>query len=163
MSIDAVIKQATKRGLPVSEVDERTLYVGARPCQVISSKWFCSGSAEHPAMTMYLPRIEFADFLLYVPGGTEDVYVIPRGMMAYDTSWSEPALKPYLQAWSLLENKTPKWFERNFIAISPLLQRVIDQAKERGLTFELVPNKRSKTRIDYRSVSQRRIIIYVKH
>jgi hypothetical protein len=66
---------------------------GFKPCRVMPARWFAD--VDHPqckALTLYIPRTKFVDFLLYVPRGTEEVYVIPRGLLEYNTTWSEPKL-----------------------------------------------------------------------
>lgn len=99
MSLATVIKHAEARGLHVSRVDDRTLYVDGRPCQVIPAVWYHSFSIKNWAMSMYLPRTTFADFLLYVPRQTDDVFIIPRGLLSYDTGGALVSLQPYLHAW----------------------------------------------------------------
>src|SRR5215831_10456648 len=67
--------------------DKRTLYISGRPCQVIKTRW-CETFPGCYAMSMYMPRHGFADFLLYVPDGQDTVYVVPRGVIAHDTAWA---------------------------------------------------------------------------
>src|SRR5262249_29518640 len=131
------IKKASERNLQTTVCDRRTAYVDSRTCQAIPAKWF----ENYPgcrAMRMYMPRSEFADFLLYVPEGQDTVYVIPRGKISYDTNWSEPALEPYKEAWHLLKKMEPALFERKSEAVSKLPQRVIEEAERRGLPYELI-------------------------
>jgi hypothetical protein len=108
-------------------------------------------------MTMYMPRGGFADFLLYVPEGRDFVFVVPRGKIAHDTSWSESALEPYKEAWHLLKETTPLLFDRNVESLSGQLRKVIAEAEKRKLPYELIPSKRSVSRYDHRSCMQRRI------
>jgi hypothetical protein len=111
---------------------------------------------------MYLPRTTFADFLLYVPRQTDDVFIIPRGLLSYDTGWALVSLQPYLHAWKLLKETSPQLFKRKFLPISPQLQRVIDLAKDLELDFELIHTKKGAKRAQFRLFSQRQIIIHGK-
>jgi hypothetical protein len=110
-------------------------------------------------MTLYMPRGEFADFLLYVPQGPDIVYVVPRGQIAHDTAWSESALEPYKEAWHLLKETTPLLFDRKVESFSGQLRKVIAEAEKRELPYELIPAKRRNSRWDYRRYMQRRILI----
>lgn len=99
---------------------------------------------------MYMPRNEFADFLLYVPDEPDTVYVVPRGKIEHDTAWAAAALEPYKEAWHLLKETTPALFERKIESLSSQLQRIIGEAKKRNLPYELIPLKQTKRKKDYR-------------
>jgi hypothetical protein len=138
--------------------DKWTLYVDGRPCQAIKSKWYESYPGCQ-AMSMYMPRNKFADFLLYVPEAQDTVYVIPRGKIAHDTAWADSALEPYKEAWHLLKETAPPLFERKTEALSQQLRRIISEAEKHNLTYELIRTKRAARRNDYRTYAQRRILI----
>jgi len=153
-----VLSKASERNLKTEVCDQRTAYIDGRPCQAIKSKWF----ENYPgcrAMTMYMPRNDFADFLIYVPDGQNIVYIVPRGKIAHDTGWSESALEPYKDAWLLLKETAPPLFERRAGVLSEQLQRVIEEAEKRSLPYELILSKRGACKKDYRTYQQRRILI----
>jgi hypothetical protein len=92
--ISVVVSKVEPLNLKVELRDKRTLYIDGRPCQAIKSKWY-ENFPGCKAMSMYMPRNQFADFLLYVPEGQDIVYVVPRGKIAHDTAWAASALEPY--------------------------------------------------------------------
>lgn len=157
-AMSVVLSKAANLSFRTEVCDERTLYIDGRPCQGIKSKWFENRQGCR-ALTIYMPRNGFADFLLYVPEGQGSVYVVPRGKIAYDTAWAESGLEPYKEAWHLLKETTPLLFERKAEALSGQLRRIIAEAKKRNLPYELIPSKRSVSRFDYRTYKQRRILI----
>jgi hypothetical protein len=108
---------------------------------------------------MYMPRNEFADFLLYAPEGEDTVYVVPRGKIAHDTSWAESALEPYKEAWHLLKETAPLLFERKVEVLSKQLRTIVAAAEKYNLRYELVRSKRAALKNDYRMYAQRRILI----
>jgi hypothetical protein len=155
--MSVVLDRAATLNLTTEIRDKRTLYIDSRPCQVIKSKWF-ENFPGCRAMTMYMPRSGFADFLLYVSDGKE-TYVVPRGEIAHDTAWSETALEPYKDAWHLLKETLPRMFERKVVSLSKQLQRVIAEAERHNLKYELIRSKKANQRGDYRTYKQRRILI----
>jgi hypothetical protein len=157
-AMSVVLAKAAELKLKTEIRDKRTLYIDRRPCQAIKSKWYENFPGCH-AMTLYMPRGEFADFLLYVPQGPDIVYVIPRGQIAHDTAWSESALEPYREAWHLLKETSAPLFERKVDALSDQLRKVIAEAEKRKLPYELIRSKRGQGRNDYREYAQRRILI----
>src|SRR6266481_7757024 len=136
--ISVVVSKVEPLNLKIELCDKRTLYIDGRPCQAIKSKWY-ENFPGCLAMTMYMPRNEFADFLLYVPEGKDTVYVVPRGKIAHDTSWAESALEPYKEAWHLLKEITPLLFERKTEALSSQLRKIIAEADKYNLGYELIP------------------------
>jgi len=157
-ALAVVLSKASERNLKTEVCDQRTAYIDGRPCQAIKSKWF----ENYPgcrAMTMYMPRNNFADFLIYVPDGHDVVYIVPRGKITHDTGWSESALEPYKDTWHLLKETAPALFERRAEALSRQLRRVIEEAEKRSLPYELIPTKRGLSRSSYRTYMQRRILI----
>jgi hypothetical protein len=100
--MSVVVSKVETLNLRIELRDKRTLYIDGRPCQAIKSKWY-ENSPGCKAMSRYMPRNDFADFLLYVPDGQDIVYVVPRGMIAHDTAWAASALEPYKDAWHLLK------------------------------------------------------------
>jgi hypothetical protein len=108
---------------------------------------------------MYMPRNDFADFLLYVPEGRDTVYVVSRGKIPYDTAWAAIALEPYKDSWQLLKESTAALFKRNLESLSKQLRRVLAEAAKRNLPCELISTKRSEQRNDYRRYAQRRILV----
>jgi hypothetical protein len=124
-ALAAVLSKASEQNLKTEVCDQRTAYIDGRLCQAIKSKWF----ENYPgcrAMTMYMPRNNFADFLIYVPDGQDLLYIIPRGTVAQNTGRSESALEAYKNAWHLLKETTPALFERRAEALSKQLRRVGD-------------------------------------
>src|SRR5215469_10366366 len=158
-AMSVVLTKVAELNLKTEVRGKRALYIDGRPCQVIKSKWY-ENSRGCQAMTMYMPRGTFADFLLYVLDGQDTVYVVPRGKIAHDTSWAEPALEPYKEAWHLLKKTSPLLFKRKVKALSGQLQKIIAEATKHNLKYELIPNKRSSRHPnDYRTYRQRRIMI----
>jgi len=157
-AMSVALSKAAERNLKTELRGQRTLYIEGRPCQAIKSKWY-ENFPGCRAMTMYMPRSEFADFLLYVPEGKDTVYIVPRGKIAHDTSWAESALEPYKEAWHLLKETAPLMFERKMEVLSKQLLRIIAEAEKRNLPYELILTKRGKQGGDYRVYAQRRILI----
>ena len=156
--MSVVVSKASEFKLKIEIRDKRTLYLDSRPCQAIKSKWY----ENYPgckALTMYMPRNAFADFLLYVPDGQDTVFVVPRGKIAHDTAWAAAALEPYKEAWHLLKETTSILFERKVESLSKQLRRVIEEAAKRNLPCELIRSKRGDRRNDYRTYAQKRILI----
>ena len=156
--ISVVVSKVEPLNLKIELCDKRTLYIDGRPCQAIKSKWY-ENFPGCKAMNMYMPRNDFADFLLYVPDGQDIVYVVPRGKIAHDTAWATSALEPYKEAWHLLKEMAPLLFERKVEALSKQLRRVIEEAAKRMLPYELIRSKRGVRKSDYRTFAQRRILI----
>jgi hypothetical protein len=157
-AMSVVLSKATELNLKTELRDQRTLYIDGRPCQAIKSKWY-ENFPGCRAMTMYMPRNEFADFLFYAPEGQDTVYVVPRGKIAHDTSWAESALEPYKEARHLLKVTAPMLFERKAEVLSRQLRKIIAEAEKSNLPYELIRTKRGKQRSDYRGYAQRRILI----
>src|ERR1700722_1357113 len=127
-----VLAKTSELGIKIELRDKRTIYLDGRPCQTIKSKWY-ENFPNCRAMSLYMPRHGFADFLLYVPEGHNSVYVVPRGKIAHDTSWAETALEPYKEAWHLLKETTPSLFERKTEALSNQLLKIIAEAEKHNL------------------------------
>jgi hypothetical protein len=163
-ALSVVLAKAAERKLKVEVSDRRSAYIDGRPCQVIRTSWFKSYPFCY-AMTIYMPRNEFADFLIYVPypgalpDGLDPVYIVPRAKIMYDSTWTEDALEPYKNAWRLLKETSPALFKRGAVVLSPQLRRVIEVANKRGLPYELIPLKGERAKRDYRNYKQRRILI----
>ena len=157
-AMSVVLSKASERNLKTELRDQRTVYIDGRPCQAIKSRWF-ENFPGCRAMSMYMPRNHFADFLLYVPEGEDLVYVVPRGKIAHDTGWAESALEPYKNAWHLLKETAAPLFERKAEPLSKQLRRVIEEAEKRNLPYELILSKRGERKNDYRAYAQRRILI----
>lgn len=152
-----ILSRASEQNLKIDIRDKRTLYLDGRPCQVIKARWF-KNFPNCKAMSMYMPRTGFADFLLYIiDQGT--VYVMPRGNVSHDTTWSELSLEPFKEAWHLLKETAPGLFERRTQGLSDQLQTVIAAAEQRNMSYELVRSKRGARTNDYRTYKQRRIVI----
>jgi hypothetical protein len=159
--MSVVLSTASELHLKIEPRDKWTVYLDGRPCQVIKSRWY-ENFSNCRAMSMYMPRNGFADFLLYVAEGQDTVYVVPRGKIAYDTSWAEPALEPYKEAWHLLKETAPQLFERKVEVLSSQLRKVIAEAEKHNLSYELISSKRGESKYDYREFKQRRILIQGK-
>jgi hypothetical protein len=157
-AMSVVLARASELGIKIELRDKRTVYLDGRPCQTIKSKWY-ENFPNCRAMCLYMPRQGFADFLLYVPEHSSTVYVVPRGKIAHDTSWAESALEPHKEAWHLLKETTPLLFERKMESLSIQLRKIIAEADNHNLSYELIPTKRSKQKNDYRTYMQRRILI----
>jgi hypothetical protein len=112
-----VLARASELEIKIELRDKRTVYLDDRPCQAIQSKWY-ENFRNCRAMSLYMPRHGFADFLLYVSSGQDAVYVVPRGMIEHDTAWAEVALEPYKEAWHLLKETSPLLFERKMESLS---------------------------------------------
>jgi len=85
---------------------------------------------------------------------TDTVYVVPRGKITHYTSWAEPALEPYKEAWHLPNEASPQLFERKAEAMSDQLQKIIAEATKHDLPYELIRSKRGVSRNDYRKYAQ---------
>jgi hypothetical protein len=160
-AMTVVLARAAELKIKIELRDKRTVYLDRRPCQAIQARWR-ENFPNCQAMSMYMPRHGFADFLLYVADAKDIVYVVPRGMIKYDTIWAEAALEPYREAWHLLKETTPTLFERKMESLSIQLRTIITEVHKRNLSHELIPTKRSEYRNDYRSLMQRRILIQNK-
>lgn len=156
--LSVILSKASELHFKIEVRDKRTVYLDGRPCQVIKAKWY-ENFPNCKAMTMYMPRNGFADFLLYVADGQDIVYVVPRGTISHDTAWSESSLEPYKEAWHLLKEADPALFERNIERISDQLRTIIAAAEHHNLSYELVQSKRGEQKNDYRTHRQRRIVI----
>jgi hypothetical protein len=159
--MSTVLARVSELGIKIELRDKRTVYLDGRPCQTIKSKWY-ENFPNCRAMSLYMPRQGFADFLLYVPEGHNTVYVVPRGKIAHDTAWAESGLEPYKEAWQLLKETTPLLFERKIEPLSIQLRKIIAEADKHNLKYELICTKRSKRKNDYRNYMQRRILIQDK-
>lgn len=157
-AMSVILARASERGIKIEPRDKRTVYLDGRPCQVIKAKWF-ENYSHCRAMSMYMPRNGFADFLLYVAEGQETVYVVPRGKIEHDTAWAESTLEPYKEAWHLLKETAPHLFERKMESLSGQLRKIIAEADKHNLPYELIRSKRGERKNDYRTFMQRRILI----
>jgi hypothetical protein len=160
-AMTVVLTKASELGIKIELRDKRTVYLDRRPCQAIQSKWH-ENFRNCRAMSLYMPRLGFADFLLYVADGQATVYVVPRGLIKYDTVWAEVALEPYKEAWHLLKETTAILFERKMESVSIQLRKIIAEADKHNLSHELVRSKRGESRNDYRTFMQRRILVQNK-
>jgi len=156
-----VLARASELGIKIELRDKRTVYLDGRPCQAIPSKWY-ENYPRCRAMSIYMPRHGFADFLLYVAEGQTIVYVVPRGKIEHDTAWAESALEPYQDAWHLLKETSPLLFERKMESVSIQLRKIIAEVGRHNLRYELVRSKRGEQKNDYRTFMQRRILIQNK-
>jgi hypothetical protein len=169
-AFETVVAEAAKRDLPVSfdsGTDERPLkylYIAGRPCQVSRTK-LAQTSPDYPhseALSIYLPRTSFADFVICVPMDIQlpDLYIIPRGKLEKDTWRTRESLEEYKNAWHLLGEASLDMMMRRNNRLSWQLQSAILSADSRGLQFELIPTVRGKKRPnDFRTFNQRRIMI----
>jgi hypothetical protein len=102
---------------------------------------------DHPqckALTLHIPRTKFVEFLQDVPRGTEEVYVIPRGLLEYNTTWSEPKMTTYRRAWHLLQGTSPELFGRRFAHLGPWVRRLISGLEARDIPYQLVRSEKGK-------------------
>jgi hypothetical protein len=157
----AALARAAELEIKIELRDKRTVYLDDRPCQAIQSKWH-ENFRNCRAMSLYMPRHGFADFLLYVADGHNTIYVVPRGVIKYDTFWAEDALEPYKEAWHLLKETTATLFERKMESLSVQLRKIIAEVQKYNLSHELIRSKRSEYRNDYRTFMQRRILVQNK-
>ena len=160
-AMTVVLSRAAELKIKIELRDKRTVYLDGRPCQAIQSKWY-ENFPHCRAMSMYMPRHGFADFLLYVADGQDTVYVVPRGGIKQDSAWAEVALEPYREAWHLLKETTTTLFERKMESLSIQLRKIIAEADRHNLSHELIRSKRSESRNDYRTFLQRHILIQNK-
>ena len=159
--MSVVLAKASELEIKIELRDKRTVYLDRRPCQAIQSRWY-ENFPNCRAMSLYMPRHGFADFLLYVATGYSSVYVVPRGVIEHDTAWAEVALEPYKEAWHLLRETTAILFERKMVSLSIQLRRIISEAGKHNLSHELIRSKRGERKNDYRTFMQRRILIQNK-
>jgi hypothetical protein len=171
--IDLVIAEATSRGLEIERLpaesgphtfDKRLLLIEGRRCQAIPSR---SGhpNAEYPHaeyFPLYLPRTDWADFLVYV-SLTENppvFYIIPRLEMSKDTGRAPGSLEPYRHAWELLQQDLPSGSsEKSFEVLNWQLQPVTKSAKDAGLVVEYIDTKKHRDAGRWPPVIKRRVII----
>jgi hypothetical protein len=155
-----VLVHAEKLGIDAEMVGTRNLFLNRRPCRVMPARWFAD--VDHPqckALTLYIPRTKFVDFLLYVLRGTEEVYVIPRGLLEYNTTWSEPKLTTYRHAWHLLQETSPELFGWRFAHLRPWLRRMISGFEARDIPYQLVRSEKGKKLTKGRIYLQRRLLV----
>lgn len=157
-AMSVVLGRASELGIKIEPCDKRTVYLDGRPCQAIKTKWY-ENFQNCRAMSLYMSRNGFADFLLYVAQEQGTVYIVPRGMIEHDTAWSESALEPYKEAWRLLKETAPVLFERKVESLSSQVRKVIAEADKHNLPYELIRSKRGEKKNDYRTFMQRRILI----
>lgn len=145
-----VIAQAKANSLSVQRVvgygkilDARLLAIEGRICQIIRTRQITHSrypKAVHAAL--YLPRTEFADFLIYVAfplTGDPRFYVVPRGVMTKDTAWSLESLEQYCDAWQVFKQPiTPDLTERRFTILNWQLQAIMNAAKDVNLEVTLM-------------------------
>jgi len=81
-AMSVVFAKASELGIKIEPHGKRTVYLDGRPCQAIKTRWY-KNFPNCRAMSLYMPRHGFADFLLYVPEGNSLVYVVPRGKIAH--------------------------------------------------------------------------------
>jgi len=169
-AFDAVVAEARSRDLLVSfadapsEVPWKYLHIAGRPCQVSRTSLYHTSQTyvEATALSIYLPRTSFADFVIYVPMNLNamDFYVVPRGALSKDTCLTIETLEKYKNAWHLLSQVSLDMMMRRNNRLSWQLQSVILAAESRGLQFELIRSAKAKRRqTNFRTYLQRRIII----
>lgn len=151
--IELAITEASSRGLRIERLpinskqhtfDRRLLLIEGRRCQVIPSR-LGHPSEEYPDaeyLSLYLPRGEWPDYLIYVLSGIESAFwIVPRGKMSKDTGRTPQSMEPYREAWDLLRqglDESPKQFE----VLNWQLEAVKASAQEAGLQIELIPTKK---------------------
>src|SRR5579872_3263911 len=137
-----VMAEAQAHGLSVQRLtgygkvlDARLLAIEGMICQIVRTRQV--PQVDYPTAAyarLYLPRTEFADFLIYVAfpsTGDPSFYVVPRGAMSKDTAWSLGSLEQYRDAWQVLKGKiAPDQTERHFTTLNWQLQAVVDSAKD---------------------------------
>jgi hypothetical protein len=148
---NAAISEAISNGLDVQRVisgrgwDGRFVLIENRPCQIIKTRYVVSNprSPKDVSVTLYLPRTEWPDFLIYVARREAtrplDFYIVPRGNLSKDTSWSPDTLEKYRKAWSLLKEKVSSHeTTRRFTILSQKLKDVMTVTKAAGLEVVLI-------------------------
>jgi hypothetical protein len=165
-TINAVMNEAKANGVSVQRLigygkvlDARLLALESRVCQVI--KTHERVDTHYPNATsvpLYLPRSEFADFLIYPvhqDGGKPAFYIIPRGVMTKDTMWSLESLEQYRDSWDVLQQRDAPT-ERHFTILNWQLKAVIEKAELANLEVTLVGRKNNRP---WPRFSQRRILV----
>jgi len=166
--VSEVITEARAIGLSVQRLsgygkilDARLLVVEGRICQIIKTRQVIDSHYPNAVYApLYLPRTEYADFLIYVafpPSGPPRFYVVPRGAMTKDTGWSLESLEQYRGAWQVFKQPvTPDQTERRFTILNWQLQVIIDAAREVALDVTLIGLKKRRT---WPTFVQRRVIV----
>jgi hypothetical protein len=149
MLIDTVIAEAKTSALRIDRVpsesrfrpsDHRRVLIEGRRCQVIPTKLRAS-NPEYPDVqyyAIYLPRTEWADFLIYVAYKEHPLllFIIPRGLLTKDTGLTPDSLLPYQNNWECLHTASDGDLARGFEELSPQLQAVVTRAKQRQLSID---------------------------
>jgi hypothetical protein len=168
--INEVMGEARANGLCVQRLtgygkvlDARLLGVEGRICQIIRTRQVIDAHYPKTAYApLYLPRNEFADFLVYVafPDSSSTpprFYVVPRGVMTKDTAWSLESLEQYRDAWQVFKQPVnPELTERHFTVLNWQLRAIIDAAKDAALDVTLIGRKRH---VRWPTFVQRRAIV----
>ena len=168
--IELLISEASSRGLRIERLpinskrhtfDRRLLLIEGRRCQVIPTK-LGHPSEEYPDaqyLSLYLPRGEWPDYLIYVLSGSESAFwIVPRVEMSKDTGRTPESMESYREAWDLLRqglDESPKQFE----VLNWQLKAVKASAQEAGLQIELIPTKKHREGRRWPPVVKRRIIV----
>jgi hypothetical protein len=155
--VELAIAEARSRGLQIERLpihskkhsfDTRLVLIEGKRCQVMPSK-LGHPNDEYPHaeyLSLYLPRDEWPDYLIYVLSGSEATFwVIPRAEMSKDTGRSPESLEPYRGAWELLQmdlDQRPKKFE----TLSWQLKAVKASAQKAGLKVDFIPTKKGDGR-----------------
>jgi hypothetical protein len=161
------IAEAKACGLSVQRVAGygRTFDVGlvveGKICQVIKSRQVIDPHYPNAvSVSLYLPRTEFADFLIYVAyplSGRPSFYTVPRGVLSKDTIWSLESLEQYRDAWHVFKQPlVPGLTERRFTILNWQLQAVIKAAEEAALDVTLIRLKKQRP---WPTFVQRRVIV----
>lgn len=125
----------------------RFALIEGKRCQIVRTYY----RATNPSLPkdvyigLYLPRREWADFVIYVVRRIEpmEFYIVPRGALSKDTALSSQTLDRYRDAWYVLSGKvSPGKLKRRFTIVSPKLKAVKKAAKQAGLKLRLIrPSK----------------------
>lgn len=168
MPVHEVITEARANGLSVQRLsgygkilDARLLAVEGRMCQIIRTRQVIDSHYPNAVYApLYLPRTEFADFLIYVAfssSGPPRFYVVPRGAMTKNTAWSLECLERYRDAWQVFKQPiTTGLTERHFTVLNWQLQAIIKAAEDVALDVTLI---RLKKRSPWPVFVQRRAIV----
>jgi len=157
LPIDIVIAEAIRLGLRVEPPSEthpfgpksgKWILIQGRRCQVIPATVFnsCSDYPETRTAPLYVPRLDWADFMVYVavpksPDDSKTFYVVPRGALSADTSRALDSvfLQKYMNAWELLRTPHPSQaLVRRKKVLSPALKALVMEAKRRNLQVQLL-------------------------
>jgi hypothetical protein len=170
--IECVIAEAGSRGLSVERIpaesklrvhNRRLLLIEGKRCQVIPSRRLQPNPSYPHAeyFPLYLPRTEWADFLIYVlhRETPPSIYIVPRGELEKDTGRSPESLAPYQNAWEWLKPGSQAETSRNFESLSWQLRAVVTRAKDAGKPVELLRTKKAEKGRRWPAIIKRRLLI----